>query len=235
MIGILNAYHFDPTPEGKYQEEYSRLFLDFVKSVFPEKKDEVVEYKVAQGKFPDSVFDCDLWFITGSPKGVYEDLPWIQRLISFTQELHSKKRKLIGVCFGHQLVAHALGGKVSKSPKGWGVGIRSFEITKPQAWMSPETQKMSLIFSHQDQVEKLADGAILLATDEFCPNQMAQIENHILTFQGHPEFTVRFATDRLNSRRSLMPEPTYDNAMSSFEDTNDFKLLSQWIRNFADI
>lgn len=235
MIGILNAYHFDPTADGKYQEEYTRLFIEFVKSAFPEQKNEVKEYKVAQGQFPASVFDCDLWFITGSPKSVYDDLPWVHQLTSFTQELHKNRRKLIGVCFGHQMVAHALGGKVSKSPKGWGVGIRDFQVTQRQPWMNADDKNISLIFSHQDQVDQLAPGAELLATDEFCPNQVAQIGSHILSFQGHPEFSEAFAKDRLVSRKDKMPLATFETAMNSFGKKNDYEKLANWIRNFAKL
>lgn len=233
MIGVLNAYHFDPTP-GNYQEEYTRLFLDFVEKIFPGKRAEIKEYKVAQGQFPKSAAECDIWFITGSPKSVYEDIPWINQLIYFTKEIHAKKQKLIGICFGHQMVAHALGGQVTKSRKGWGVGIRTFEIIDHPAWMFPADKKISLIFSHQDQVDLMAPGAIRLATDEFCPNQITQIDKHILTLQGHPEFSMQFAKDRLDSRKDSIPSDTYVKAMNSFEKDNDYKKLINWIRNFLN-
>lgn len=231
MIGVLNAYHYDSTP-GNYQEEYSRLFLDFVEKVFPERKSEIKEYKVGQGQFPASVDECEYWFITGSPMSVYDDVDWIENLADFTRELNTRQKRLVAICFGHQMVAHALGGKVSRSPKGWGVGIRRFQITLQQHWMTPADKSLSLIFSHQDQVDKLAIGAIPLATDEFCLNQMSQIGEHILTMQGHPEFSQQFALDRLNSRRDKMPPETFDAAIKSFENTNDYKKMINWIRNF---
>ena len=231
MIGVLNAYHFDPTP-GNYQEEYSKLFLEFVAKVYPEKVSEIKEYKVAQGVFPANVDECEYWFITGSPMSVYEDIPWVKKLAEFTRDLHRHQKKLVAVCFGHQMVAHALGGKVTRSPKGWGVGIRTFEIEDQQSWMTPADKKLSLIFSHQDQVDTLAPGSMRLATDEFCANQMSQLGSHIITLQGHPEFTAQFAKDRLNSRRDKMPPETYENAMKSFERENDYKKMIHWIRNF---
>lgn len=231
MIGILNAYHFEA--DADYQIEYSKLFVDFVKQVFPERQNEVKEYKIALGDFPKSPDECDIWFITGSPKSVYDDIDWIHKLADFTKQLHAKKKKTIAICFGHQMIAHALGGKVSKSEKGWGVGIRSFNVMKNTDWMIDKIQQMSLLFSHQDQVQKLPPQAELLAGDDFCPNQMFQIENHILTLQGHPEFTVQFAKDRLISRKQIIAPGTFDTAMLSYNNKNDFKLATAWIRKFA--
>lgn len=233
MIGFLNAYHFDSADTG-YQLEYSRTFFEFLQKTFPEKKNDILEFKVAQGQFPVSVNECEIWFITGSPKSVYEELPWISRLKIFIQQLHEAKAKTIGICFGHQIVAEALGGKVTKSQKGWGVGMRSFELLQGKPWMNPAQQKnMSLLFSHQDQVEELPPGAELLAQNQFCPYQMLQIGEHILTMQGHPEFTVEFAKERLISRKDKMSAETFDQAMKSFSDDSDFLLMIDWIRNFA--
>lgn len=235
MIGILNAYHFDVNDAG-YQLEYTRIFAEFVKAAFP--RSAIREYKVAQGEFPQSVNECSLWFITGSPKSVYEDIPWIQQLRDFVVELDQKKIKTIAICFGHQMVAHALGGKVSKSARGWGVGIRSFEMVTQKPWMKTtgaNSGNLSLLFSHQDQVQMLPPGAELLAKDEFCPFQMMQIGEHILTMQGHPEFTVNFARERLISRRDKMNAETFDNAMKSYSAANDFQQVIEWIRKFVDL
>ncbi len=234
-IGILNAYHFEAADE--YQKEYSQLFFDFVQNTFPEQKDQIIDYKIAQGQFPAAATDCEIWFITGSPKSVYNDIPWIHQLKKFTQELHRHKVKTIGVCFGHQMIAHALGGEVTKSPKGWAVGIRDFQIIQKQPWMSPAppnlSSKLSLLFSHQDQVNALPPEAQLLATDSFCPNQMMQIEQHILTLQGHPEFSIKFAKGRLLSRKDMIDPKTYAQAMQSYEQQNDYEIMSTWIRQFA--
>ncbi len=236
MIGILNAYHFDANDVG-YQSDYSLLFLEFVQNTFPERKNEIVEFKVALGQFPESPDVCDIWFITGSPKSVYEDLPWIHDLSAFVKELHLGRKKTIAICFGHQMVAHALGGRVAKSAVGWGVGIRSFDLIKHKNWMTqlPEVhpEKMSLLFSHQDQVEVMPKEAELLAGDKFCPFQMMQIGEHIMTMQGHPEFTVAFARERLISRKDKMSSEVYEKAMASYADHSDFTLVTEWIRQFV--
>lgn len=230
MIGILNAYHFDPTP-GSYQEEYGRLMMDFAKKAFPDRN--IQNYDIALGHWPKSINECEVYLITGSAKGAYDSDPWIAKLKDFVVELHQNKKKLIGICFGHQVISAALGGEVVKSPKGWGVGVRQFQILEPQPWMKPALQNVSLLFSHQDQVTKLPKDAKLLAEDSFCQFQMYQIGNHILTMQGHPEFSVKFAKDRLESRKDKVAPEVYQKAMESFDRSKDDQVLAEWVRNFA--
>ena len=230
MIGILNAYHYDSTP-GNFQEKYNELILKFVQNIFPERK--ICHYKIAFGEWPKSVEECQAWFVTGSAKGAYDVDQWISQLKNLISELNKKKIKLIGICFGHQIIAESLGGRVEKSSKGWGVGVKNFQIIKINSWMNPEYKNISLLFSHQDQVVQLPPGAILLAQDQFCENQMVQIGDHILTFQGHPEFDVEFAKARLISRKDKMPIDTYNVAMNSLHDSTDSKIVMKWIRNFV--
>lgn len=242
MIGILNAYHFDFTPNN-YQELYNENLNDFLKKTF--QGEHIRHYKIAKKntpqensniEWPISYDECTVWIITGSSKGVYDNDPWLIRLSQWIQNLHVRKKKLIGICFGHQIIAQALGGKVEKSTKGWGVGIKPFQVLHHQPWMNPQQTNLSLIFSHQDQVITLPSEAKLLASDEFCPNQMFQIGNHILTMQGHPEYTVEFAKNRLLARKDRIDPATYNKALSSLSQPSqlcDDKILSSWIREFA--
>jgi GMP synthase-like glutamine amidotransferase len=230
MIGILNAYHFDPTP-GSYQEEYTRLIVGFAEKVFP--GETVRDFKVAQGQWPKSIDECKVWIISGSPKAAYDPDPWIAELKKFIVLLDAQKKKLIGICFGHQVISAALGGEVIQSPKGWGVGVRTFSVVQPQAWMRPPLKQVSLLFSHQDQVVSLPNEAKLLAQDEFCGFQMYQLGNHILTLQGHPEFSVAFARARLISRKDKMPKEVFEKALQSFDRPKDDQALIEWIRNFV--
>lgn len=230
MIGILNAYHFDASP-GNYQEDYNKLILEFVQKIFPDEK--ICNYKMAFGEWPKSVNECRAWFVTGSAKGVYDTEPWISELKKLIIQLDEKKIKLIGICFGHQMIAESLGGRVEKSPHGWGVGVKTFEIVKKYPWMQPEREKLSLLFSHQDQVAVLPPQAVVLASDSFCPYQIIQIGNHILTFQGHPEFSVPFAKGRLTSRKDKIAVQAYDAAMASFNEPRGSEVVVEWIRKFV--
>ncbi len=230
MIGVLNAYHFDPTPGG-YQEDYSKLIMEFAHKTFP--SEYIRDYKIAMGDWPLSFDDCSAWIITGSSMGAYDKADWISSLKDFIKALNERKKKLIGICFGHQIIAEALGGRVEKSPKGWGVGVKTFSLTQTEAWMKPPQNKISLLFSHQDQVVLAPKEAKLLAEDNFCPFQMLQIGSHMLSFQGHPEFSIEFAKARLISRQEKMPAQTYELAMKSFTTLRDDEILASWVREFV--
>lgn len=233
MIGILNAYHFDTTP-GNYQEEYFPMIEEYLRKAFP--NEEIKNYLVAQGEFPKDVFECDAWIITGSPCSCYDDLPWIKKLSSIIKDCHTHKAKLLGICFGHQLIAQALGGKVEKSPKGWGVGIRSFDVLDYHEFMDETLQgdQCSLIFSHQDQVIKLPRDAKHLGKDSFCENQMYCIDKHIFCVQGHPEFSLGFATRLYMSRTDRIGESLVKKALATMSNSTDEDKVLIWIKNFFE-
>ncbi len=230
MIGLLNAYHHQKNAEP-YQLEYGPMFLRALERSHP--GEQVRVYGVAFGELPQSVFECDSWIIGGSPKSVYESDDWIKALGAFVQAIDREKRKLVGVCFGHQLVAHFLGGRTEKSRRGWGVGVRSFEVVKQRSWMQPSLKTCSLIYSHQDEVAILPRGAELLGRSEFCANEMYAIGDHIVCMQGHPEFTTGFAKGRLDARLKLVGRDVYDRAVASLALPTSAEDVGQWLHNFA--
>lgn len=232
MIGILNVYFFDRTinnPKGIYNQ----LIHDFAKKTFP--GEEICDYEIAFGQWPKSIDECRAWIITGSAKGVYDKDEWIAQLKKFIKELHQNKKKLFGICFGHQIIADALGGRVEKSEKGWGLGVKDFRLIKEQSWMKPAKNEISLLFSHQDQVIEIPQEAVLLATNDFCPNQMFQIGSHILTVQGHPEYNAEYCKEKLNKHHGAISEEVFQEALKSFEKTPDNEILSDWFREFAEL
>jgi len=143
------------------------------------------------GEFPTHVNDCDLWLISGSKWSVYEDYPWIAHLITFIQEINASDKGLIGICFGHQVIHHALGGVVEKSAKGWGLGIYPIKIKNNYLSLNQD-ETLRVIAMHQDQVEKPATGFISIAGSHFCPHAITAKKSHILTIQAHPEFEPDF-------------------------------------------
>ena len=172
------------------------------------------------------------YIITGSKMSVYEEIGWIKQLGEFVQELHKKKKKLIGICFGHQLVAHFLGGKTQKSDKGWGIGIHESILTDSAKHYGIEGQNYNLVCSHQDQVVKPAPSSVILASSEFCPYSMLQIEDHILTFQGHPEFSKDFSRSLLSLRKNDFEENSYQEGLDSLTKNTDAHEVGKWIVNF---
>lgn len=229
MIGLLNAYrHQADAPQ--YQLDYAPMCVEFLERTFPGKTIRV--FNVALGEFPNAVDECQAWVITGSPKAAYDTDPWIARLGQFIRDVDTAQQKLIGICFGHQLIAHSLGGKTEAAKGGWGVGVRTFQILKKKPWMQPDLNQVALLFSHQDQVMKLPPHAELLAEDDFCPHQMFSIGDHILSLQGHPEFTPQFAKGRLDSRIDRVGKEKYNRAVESLTNKTNTNEIGEWLRRF---
>ena len=190
-------------------------------------------FAVLDGEFPDSPDQCDAWMITGSKFGVYEDHDWIRQLKMFLRRAYDGNVPIVGICFGHQVLAEALGGKVVKSDKGWGVGIHSYPIFKRSDWMGGEKDSLSIQAYHQDQVVELPEEAEVLAGTDFCPNAMLAYGDRAVSFQGHPEFRAGYASDLIKARRgSLLPEDVADEALETVNDPSDSRTVARWILDF---
>ena len=145
-------------------------YPDMFRRLLGEDRYDYAVFDVEAGELPARPQDCDAYLVTGSSAGVYDPLPWIGELKGFLR--HAKGRAgLVGVCFGHQVMAEAFGGQVIKSPKGWGVGLQTYEVAAPQAWMDGGTG-LSLAASHQDQVVAPPPGASVVAASAFTPRSI---------------------------------------------------------------
>lgn len=153
-------------------------------------------WNVYLGEFPDSADQCDGWIITGSPASVYESLPWIRPLEQLIRDIDRLKQPLVGICFGHQIIAQALGGTVEKAAVGWGLGIGHYQPTGvTETPFGRDDLYLHII--HQDQVISLPEGAEVLAGSVFCPNAILSYGRSIFTVQAHPEFGVDYMQDLL--------------------------------------
>lgn len=149
-------------------------------------------FRTLDGELPEHPAADELYLITGSNNAAYDVLPWIRELQEWIRKAAARKVHLVGICFGHQIIAQALGGRVERYAGGWGVGIREMEVLDADMFPYFPDKKMRLIVNHHDQVTQLPEGAIPLATSDFCRYEGFRIGHHILTFQGHPEFTVDY-------------------------------------------
>jgi GMP synthase-like glutamine amidotransferase len=206
------------------------MLINVLKAVAPDW--EYIVYPVLHGEFPSSVNECDGYITTGSRYGVNDDLPWIDQLLVFIREIDQQQLKFVGICFGHQLLAKALGGQVEKSSRGWGVGVSFNHIIDKQRWMSPYQEAMDLVVSHQDQVVELPHNAERLASSQFCPNYMFQIGKHLMGVQGHPEFSRPYSAELMDRRRDRISSSRIREGMNSLQADVDDKLMIQWIVNF---
>jgi len=186
-----------PDEIPKYEEMFRLLFA-------PAKELDLSFVQVRLGEFPEDIDAWDSYLVTGSAAGVYDDLDWIAPLKALIQEIHAKRKPLVGICFGHQIIAEALGGKAVKSPKGWGVGVRSMPMHDVPCYFDDQHECLTLLYMHQDQVIQAPEGAHIFAGDEFCPIGGFTIGDTVLCLQGHPEFTPELVGAILDIRKDII-------------------------------
>ncbi|MCX7203357.1 MAG: hypothetical protein NTV17_14140 [Burkholderiales bacterium] len=176
----------------------------------------------------------DVALITGSAAGVYDDLPWITPLKNWIQRAADCGLPQVGICFGHQLMAEAFGGRAHKAPQGWGLGRHAYQVTGTEPWMRSAPQALHLAASHQDQVLDVPSTARILAHSAFTPHAaLAYDHAPAISFQGHPEFSPRFAEALIRSRRGTrVSEALADEALSSLQAPLDSDVVAAWIAGF---
>jgi GMP synthase-like glutamine amidotransferase len=184
--------------------------------------------------FPEHVSDYDGYIITGSPKSVHGDEPWIARLLDFIRIVSASRAYLFGACFGHQAIALALGGTVEKSTKGWGLGTHKTAYIQMAEWMVPARSEMTLFAAHEDQVTKLPEGATLLGGDAFCPIGAYRVGDHIFATEYHPEMTEDFVYALLDELEGDLDDVTITRAKDSLAVEAEGPVFAQWIINFFD-
>lgn len=208
----------------------SDFFIDLFSRYAPNVSLEI--YDVQNGRYPNSLDECEGYITTGSAYSVYDAEPWIRRFQEFVRELHQNSVKLVGICFGHQMIAEALGGKCEKSEQGWGVGVKNVSIISKKAWMKPELNSYSLIVSHRDQVCRLPEGSEVLGTSAYCPNSMFMVGDHFLGIQGHPEFTAAYTDALILSRLEKIGKTKAEHARESLKEEVQSDVITRWIENF---
>ena len=228
-IGILNTDTLKTEFDTKYGQ-YPAMFRNVLLQADPNLQ--IHSYEVQSGDYPTALDECDAYLITGSKVSAFDDIPWVNELKIFVRALHQHQKKLIGICFGHQLIAEALGGKVERSNGGWHVGVHGATLKKNTILFGSSHQEFNLIYNHQDQVLKIPRESILLASCKNCPVAMLAIDDHILSFQGHVEFDVAYAKDLLEMRRSILGEDTYLKASDSLKEKTENAKVTDWILKF---
>ena len=186
------------------------------------------------GDYPERPEDCDAYIVTGAAAGVYDGDPWIGELLGFLRAAKGRA-KLVGVCFGHQAMAQAFGGKVIKSPKGWGIGLHSYDVAAHRPWMDA-APAVALSASHQDQVVELPAGATVLAGSGFCPNGLLSYDGGMaISCQLHPEFDPGYSIALLQGRRGVRyPEAQAAEAIESLGRPDDHTRMADWIGRFLE-
>ena len=228
-LGILNTDTVKPEFAAKHGE-YPDMFAELFHLVDPDIS--LMTYEVVHGEYPSDIDEVDGYVITGSKLSVYDDIPWINDLKNFVRQLHSEEKKIIGICFGHQLVAEALGGKTGQAETGWCVGVHKNKFTDAAEDYGLTRSEFKIPSNHKDQVLELPPGGKLLARTETCPISAMGLGDHILTFQGHPEFSEGYARALLDMRRKIFGEMHYREAINSFKNETNNSQVASWILDF---
>ncbi len=228
-IGILQTDHVLEEIQPRFGD-YPAMFVDLL-SGDEHRRPSFSTFRVQEGEFPEPSA-CDAYVITGSRHSVYEDLPWIGELAEFVGNAITTGQKIVGICFGHQLIAHYFGGRTEPASVGWGVGVHGAEIVSQERWMDPHQESVRMLSSHKDQVVALPRGARRVASSAFCPNAAFAIGDVVMTWQGHPEFGKDFAETLMRRREALLGPETVSAGLASLEEELDRALLARWILNF---
>lgn len=188
-------------------------------------------YRACDGQLPERASACDAYVITGSAASVTEQADWMKHTQDFVLGA-AQERPVIGICFGHQLVADAYGGTVERSERGWGIGVHTYDVHRQKPWMTPASRQVCVVASHMDQVVVPPPGSEVLAGSPFCPVGMLQIGENVLTFQNHPEITKSFARDLYSSRMERLGEARGRAALASLAEGTHSNLFGMWATSF---
>lgn len=229
-LAILDADILREALQPQYHS-YGRMFealferqqLDWAMDIF----------KVIEGDYPPSADQYDAFLITGSQYDAFSDEPWIRQLREYVQALFKAGKPMVGICFGHQLLAHALGGEAGRAGAGWGMGVMTYPLLTQPAFVD-EAAPVSLIISHRDQVTRLPPEAERLLSNDFCPNAAFYIPNRVLAIQGHPEFSVDYAQALFEYRKGELTPDHATEVLESYALPHEGERVGQWMRRFLE-
>ena len=230
-LGLLACDHvWEPlrTRHGDYPDMFA-AWLRAADADF-----ELVTYDAEAGELPRRIDTCDAWLISGSRAGVYETLHWIPPLTEFVRAAHAAARPILGICFGHQLVAHGLGGRTELAAGGWGIGNIALRLRATSRGAAPRPA-LALHMAHQDQVVALPPGAVWLAEAAHCPHAMFALGSHVLGCQAHPEFTPAFMREMTREESFHLPPDRRAAALDSYERPVDDALVGAWAAAFLGL
>jgi GMP synthase (glutamine-hydrolysing) len=191
------------------------------------------EFDVVRSAPPDREYWPDAFIITGSASGVHDEDPWIERFVEWLREL-DPGLPLIGICFGHQIMAEAYGGLIGRSPNGWSGGLREYVVESREPWME-HVPRFTLPVAHQDQVIVQPPFSTVVASNVFCPfAALSYRKRQAISFQGHPEFSREYARMLIEhyQRTGLISVAAANQAMTSLIGPDDCGRIAQWLKTF---
>jgi len=231
-VCILDNDHLDPAIAETYVSYGVMTEKMFAAAGVPWRFE---RFDTVQGRYPDSFDGYDVVLLTGSKADAFSDEPWVQALRRRVTELLRQRRKLLGICFGHQLIAHCLGAQVGRAPNGWAMGRMAYDWVGPTP-LKPASRDatLNLLASHQDQVLTLPVGATLQARSDFCPIAAYSIDDNVFCVQPHPEFIAAYSAYLLDKRRDKVGEERYTTARAELSLPHDGLDIARFMQAFVE-
>ena len=235
-LGILEAgpVHADLVDQhGEYVDVFRRFLAPRDSSLA------FAKYAVHRDGPPADPMEQDAWLISGSRYGVYEDHSWIEPLKGFIRDCRDAGKPMIGVCFGHQIMAEALGGKAEKSHKGWGLGPHRYEYLGGPSWMTTPANGLTIHALHQDQVTSLPPDSAVIAQSGFCECAAVVYGDperpYGISIQAHPEFGDDFIGGVIQARSDDLPSDLVSRARADIGVGLDRDWAAEWFLSFLKL
>jgi GMP synthase-like glutamine amidotransferase len=225
-IGLLLVGHID-SGSLHIGGDYPDLYADLLRH----HDINITTYRCDEGHLPEKLSEQDGYICSPSRLSVYDDHEWLRDVEQLLRDMVATETAYVGICFGHQLMAQALGATVAKAKVGWGIGAKNYEIVE-EAWFMDSTQDIVLAASHQDQVMQLPEGARLMAQSPYCPIGGMLIGERAWTLQAHPEFSPALADSLLATRLALFGEEVASAARETLKQSLQQERLAGWMTRF---
>ena len=217
VVGILQCGEVPDTLSAQFPDYNEMIEIGLKRA---DHNIHCITFRVLDGEIPHPAA-CDAWITTGSRFSVNDPNEWTEKFSKFVSDTHKLEIPFVGICYGMQMMAKALGGTVEYAEKGWGVGVVTSTVYEKAQWMANHKEAANLVVSHQEQVTELPAEAVLLAGSDFCPNGIFQVGSSMLGIQGHPEFTTDYSRALMDARRNIIPAEAVEAGMDSLSKRVD--------------
>lgn len=229
-LAILDSDVLRPQLQPTFNS-YGQMFLDLFNTVGVDW--EMTVFSVIDGEYPQDPDAFDAYLITGSKHDAFADDDWIVQLRDYAHRLYDLGKPIVGICFGHQLLAHALGGRAERFHSGWGLGVMQYDVLDEPPF-ADSNRPVSLLVSHRDQVSSLPPKAQPLLTSSFCEHAAFYIPNRVLCFQGHPEFSKDYEEALLPLRENDVTPEQMTAIRASMQDPHEGERIGRWMKRFLE-